>query len=155
MIKKLIFILVIVLNIFQIFASTIITFESDFGVKNFILYIFLVTLFLFWMFIYRFTTPLEFNKRNLIKSTTNFSIKIMCWVWFISLVYVFQSILFISSGDTFLTDKLDLLYSVFYLTLIVFGILGLFNSVKLYNKMSGTTEFFKEFIFEVKSGGRK
>lgn len=155
MAKGLIYILAIFLSIAQTFATTTITFESDFGVKNFILYSFLVTLFLFWMFIYRFTDPLEFNKRNLLKSITNFATKSMCWIWFISILYVFQSILFISSGETFLTDKLDLLYSVFYLSIIIFGILGLFNSVKLYNKMSGTSEFFREFIYEIKSGGRK
>jgi len=155
MAKGLIYILVILLSITQTFATTIVTFESDYSIKNIILFLFLVTLFIFWLFIYRFTEPLEFNKRNILKSVTNFTTKFMCWIWFLSILYVFQAVMFISSGDTFLTDKLDLLYSVFYLSLIIFGVLGLFNSIKIYNKMSGTSEFFREFIYEIKSGGRK
>lgn len=135
---------------------TTITITSDYGINNFILGFFLIALFLFWLWIYlKFTETLEFNRTDLLKSITNFGIKFVCWVWFIAILYTFQAVLFISSGKTFLTDKLDLLYGVFYLSLIIFGILGVFNSVKLYNKMTKTDKFIKEFIYEIKSGGKK
>ena len=155
MVKRLIQILLLLMLSTSTYATTTITFESDYGIKNIILFVFLVALFFFWIFIYRLTEPLEFNRSTILKSITNFGTKFMCWVWFISILYVFQSVLFISSSTTFLTDKLDLIYSVFYLSLVVFGILGLFNSVKLYNKMTGTDNFFREFIYEIKTGGRK
>lgn len=155
MVKALSLIIALAISMTQTFAATTITFESDYGVKNVLLFIFLVALFLFWLFIYRMTEPLEFNRNNLLKSITNFGVKFNCWIWFISILYVFQSVLFISSSETFLTDKLDLLYSIFFLSLILFGILGLFNSIKLYNKMTGTAQFVKEFIYEIKSGGKK
>lgn len=155
MVKNLIYILAILFSISTSFAVTTITFESDYSIKNIILAIFLIVLFLFWLFIYRFTSPLEFNRSNLLGSITNFVVKSVCWIWFISLVYTFQSVVFISTSETYLTDKLDLLYSVIYLSIILLGIIGLFNSVKLYNKMSGTSNFFREFIYEIKSGGRK
>jgi len=155
MAKVSIYILAILLSIAEIFAATIITFESDYGVKNIILFIFLLTIFIFWVFIYRFTEPIEFDKKSPLKSITNLITKFMCWIWFLTLLYTFQAVMFISSASSFLTDKLDLLYGLLYLSLIIFGILGLFNSIKLYNKMSGTSEFFKEFIWDIKSGGKK
>lgn len=155
MVKALVYILAILISITSSFAVTTITFESDYGIKNIILAVFLIVLFLFWLFIYRFTEPLEFNRQNLLKSATNFGTKMMCWIWFLSILYVFQSVMFISSSDSFLTDKLDLLYSVFYLSLMIFGVLGLFNSIKIYNKMTNTDKYMKEFIYEIKTGGKK
>lgn len=155
MVRVLSLLIAILISVTSTFATTTISFESDYGIKNVLLFAFLVALFLFWFFIYRMTEPLEFNKDNLLKSITNLVIKLNCWIWFLSILFVFQSVMFISSNESFLTDKLDLLYSVFYLSLILFGVIGLFNSVKLYNKMTNTTQFFKEFIYEIKSGGRK
>lgn len=155
MVKGLSLIIAFFISIMQTFATTTITYESDYGIKNVLLFIFLVALFIFWIFIYRFTEPLEYNKNNLLKSVTNFGVKVVCWIWFIALAVVFQSVLFISSGDTFLTDKLDLLYSVIYLSMIILGILGILNSVKLYNKMTGTSEFMKEFVYQIKTGGKR
>ena len=154
MVRALIYILTIFISIAQTFAVTTITFESDYGIKNVLLSVFLIALFFFWIFIYRFTEPLEFNRKNLLKSITNFGTKFMCWIWFLSILYTFQAVLLISSSDTFLTDKFDLLYGTFYLSIIVFGVLGLFNSIKLYNKMTSTDKYLKEFIYEVKTGGR-
>ena len=156
MVKKLIQLLFILITLISSsYAVTTITYESDYGVKNILLFIFLVVMFLFWLFIYNFTEEITFDKRNLLKSITNFGFKVLCWVWFIALFYMTQSILFISSADDFLLNKLDLVYGLFYITLIIMGVLGLFNSFKLYNKMTGTTEFFREFVYEIKTGGRK
>ena len=155
MAKAILYILAILISFTSSFATTTITFESDYNIKNIILAVFLVVLFLFWLFVYRFTEPLEFNRQNILKSATNFGMKMMCWIWFLSILYVFQAVLLISSSDSFLTDKLDLLYSVFYLSLLVFGILGVLNSVKIYNKMTNTDKYVKEFIYEIKTGGRK
>lgn len=143
------------ISVMQTYAVTTITFESDYGIKNVILFIFLVALFAFWFFVYRHTQPLEFDRRQLLKSVTNTGTKIMCWIWFLAILYTSQAVLFISSNDSFLTDKLDLLYGTFYLSIIIFGFLGLLNSVKIYNKMTNTTQYFKEFVYEIKTGGRK
>ena len=156
MVSRLLYILLTFLTLLSSsFATTTITFESDYGIKNILLVVFLVILFIFWVFIYRFTEELKFDRNNLLKSITNFGVKFLCWIWFIALFYMFQGVLFISSADDFLTNKLDLVYSLFYFTLIIGGILGLFNSVKLYNKMTGTTEFMREFVYEIKTGGKK
>jgi len=156
MVKRFIQLLLILITfISSSYAVTTITFESDYGIKNILLFIFLIVIFIFWYFIYNLTEEIKFDKKNLLKSITNFSIRMLCWVWFIALLYIFQSVLFISSAEDFLTNKLDLYYSLFYITLIITGVLGLFNSFKLYNKMTGTTEFFREFVYEIKTGGKK
>jgi len=156
MVKRLIQMVFILLTfVSSSYAVTTVTFESDYGIKNILLLLFLIVIFLFWIFVYRFTEELNFDRSNLLGSITNLIIKFMCWLWFLMSFYMFQSIMFISSDPDFLLNKLDLVYSLFYLSLIIFGILGLFNSVKLYNKMTGTTEFFREFVYEIKTGGKK
>lgn len=156
MVQRLIYLILFALTLVSSsYATTTITFESDYGIKNILLFIFLVVVFLFWVFIYRFTDELKFDRKNLLKSMTNFGFIFLSWIWFITIFYMFQGILFISSADDFLLNKLDLIYSLFFFTLIISGILGLFNSVKLYNKMTGTTEFFKEFVYEIRTGGKK
>jgi len=156
MMQKLIYILFLTITfISSSYAATTITFESDYGIKNLLLALFLIIVFCFWVFIYRFTEELKFDRQNLLKSVTNFGIRILSWIWFIAIFYMFQSVLFISSSEDFLLNKLDMIYSLLYFTLIISGILGLFNSVKLYNKMTGTTEFVKEFIYEIRTGGKR
>lgn len=156
MMKTLTYILALFISIMPSYATTTITYTSDYGINNIILFIFLVTVFFFWIWIFvKFTEPLEYNKMNILKSLTNIIIKFICWIWYIALLYVFQGVLFISSGDSFLTDKLDLLYGLIILTVVILGVVALFNGIKLSNKMIGVTEFFREFVYELKTGGRK
>lgn len=138
----------------SVFSATI-TYTAKYGTKNYLLLLFLVILFIVWFLIYKTTKPIELNKDDILGSLTNLIIKAFSFIWFISIIMIFQAVLFVSSSETFLTDKLDLIYGLAILTAIVFGIVGVFNSIKLYNRMTGHTKFFKEFVYEIKTGGRK
>lgn len=55
----------------------------------------------------------------------------------------------------FLSDKIDLLYNLLIMTMIIMSFVGFFHILKLFNKMTGLTETLKEFVYEIKTGGRK
>lgn len=135
----------------------IVTIESNYGTNNFLLMAYLLCIFIFWVWVYfYFTKEFYFDKRDLLNSISNTTIKFLCWFWFLALFYVFfNSVLLISSGDTFLTDKVDLLYNLLIVTMIIMSVIGIFYLFKLFNKMTGLTDTIEEFIYEIRTGGRK
>lgn len=84
MVSRLIYLILFALTLISSsYAATTITFESDYGIKNILLFIFLVIVFLFWVFIYSFTDELKFDRKNLLTSITNFGFKFLSWIWFL------------------------------------------------------------------------
>ena len=59
-------------------------------------------------------------------------------------------VLFISNYQSYLTDKMAILHTTFYISLIILIPTGIINIWTLYNKMTKTTKFFRKFIFEMK-----
>jgi len=149
------YILSFITSITSVYSSSITISTIDYGLENILIGIFCILAFLFWMFVYSFAGKFEFDKKNLVKSITNIGVKFVSWVWFVSLFFLSLSIILISGGENFLDDKLEIIWSLGILTIIIFGMLGFMNGIKFFNKISGVENFMKEFLYEIKTGGKR
>jgi hypothetical protein len=155
-IKRLLLTLTLFFGLLNIVSAvTTISIVSDYGTKNYLLALYCVLVFIFWTVIHKFTPDFEFDKNNLVTSVTGILSKITCWIWFIGIFYILQGVLMISSNSLFLDGKLTLFYSMIYISILLFSVILVLNTVKLFKKLSGVENFFKELSYEIKTGGRK
>ena len=153
--KILVTLLTLITSFNLVSAVTTITLVSDYGAKNYLLALYCVLVFIFWIVVYNFTPDFEFSKDNLVKSITGILSKSVCWIWFLGLFYILKSILFVSTNVNFLEGKLVMFNSMFYITILLFGFVGIINALKFFKNISGVENFFKELNYEIKTGGKK
>lgn len=158
--KVLMFMLVSVLTFSSVYSTTITTpsgsiytIEEEYGTKNMLLMTYLGAAFIFWLFIYFKLPEFKWNKKNLLKSLFVMISRGVTWIWFIGLFYMLSGILFISSSETFLDDKLYIINTLLLITIIVYSIFILLFTIKIYSNASGLSQFFKDLVWEVRKGG--
>jgi len=150
--KKIICIILLFLgNIFLVFSTNVTIIEGNHGTKNYLLALYLIFLLVFWFIIYRNTSDIKINDKKIIVSLFNSTIRLLCYIWFIVIFWTSRAILFISTNENFLSDKLFIINILFYFSLIIFSIYMIINVIKYWGKVSGVEEFLKKVIYEVKN----
>lgn len=126
-----------------------ITIISDYGIENWLIFIFTVFQLLFWGYIYLQLKDFKYAASEAIKSITKIIMRVIAMMWIILTHYIIISTLLISSYTQFLPDKV-LLYSIAYgVTGTVTSILIILNVLKYGYKVSRLQDVIKDIYKEV------
>jgi len=125
---------------------------ENYNIKNTLFGCFIVVAFGFWFFIYQMVKDAKWNEKDYLSSITKYTIKLICWLWFIFCFYMFKAVLFVSKSSTFLEDKLYLINLISYLTASLLLFILIANIIRFMYSSSSIEEIFKNLIYEVKNG---
>lgn len=141
----------LMLNFSSAVATSITIIENTHGTKNYLLALYLVAMFVFWIFIFLRTSPIEYKENNALMSISNSVVRLLCYVWFLAVFWTFRAVLFISTSSTFLDDKLYIFNLLSYVTLALVLLFIILNMIKFWGQFTGVEEFARKVIYEVKN----